>query len=211
MKPVPSNDFNAIMKGRRSIRAYRSDYRISREELTGIIRDAATAPSSGNLQPWRVVVVDSEEGKARLRPLVMFNTLQNDTSSAMLLIFGDHRQYENADFIFDTAVEQGKMPPEVRDRQLEAIKPHYAALTREQSNDIVKVDSALFAMQLMLAARARGYDTNPIGGFEADKLAEAFDLDPQRYAPVMILALGKAEETGYESVRLEPERITFWR
>ena len=28
-------------------------------------------------------------------------------------------------------------------------------------------------MQLMLVARAHGYETNPIGGFEADQLAEA--------------------------------------
>ena len=32
-------------------------------------------------------------------------------------------------------------------------------------NDIVKVDSSLAAMQLMLVAKQHGYDTNPIGGF----------------------------------------------
>ena len=29
----------------------------------------------------------------------------------------------------------------------------------------------------MLVARAHGYETNPIGGFEAEKLAETFGLD----------------------------------
>jgi nitroreductase len=63
----------------------------------------------------------------------------------------------------------------------------------------------------MLVARAHGYDTNPIGGFEADQLADAFDLDKERYVPVMILSIGKAMEIGYESVRLAPEKITEFK
>ena len=64
------------------------------------------------------------------------------------------------------------MPKEVRDQQLAAIIPHYESLSREQMNDIVKIDASLAAMQFMLVARAHGYETNPIGGFEAEKLAE---------------------------------------
>ncbi len=33
-------------------------------------------------------------------------------------------------------------------------------------NDVVKIDASLAAMQFMLVARAHGYETNPIGGFE---------------------------------------------
>lgn len=205
------NNFENIMKGRRSIRRYQSNYKIPRDELTKIIEDASTAPSSANLQPWRVVVVESKEGKEKLRPFVMFNTQQNDTSSAMLLIFADTKYYENADYIYNLAVEQGKMPPEVRDQQLATIKSYYPELPRDKANENIKVDSGFFTMQLMLTARAYGYDTNPIGGFESDQLAEAFNLDPERYTPVVILALGKAEEKGYDSVRLSPEQITFWR
>ena len=51
----------------------------------------------------------------------------------------------------------------------------------------------------------------PIGGFEADQLAEAFDLDKERYVPVMILSVGKAVDQGYESVRLASEKITSFK
>ena len=63
----------------------------------------------------------------------------------------------------------------------------------------------------MLVARSHGYDTNPIGGFDADQLAAAFDLDEERFHPVMILSIGKAMETGYESVRLSAEKITVFK
>ncbi|MNW36645.1 putative NAD(P)H nitroreductase YodC [compost metagenome] len=162
------------------------------------------------MQPWRIMVVDTPEGKEKLRPLVRFNTLQNDTSAAMLLIFGDTQSYLYAEEIFNTAVEQGKIPADVRDRQLETILSMYPALSKELKVEVAKIDSSLFAMQFMLVARAHGYDTNAMAGFEADQLARSFDLDEERYVPVMIISIGKAKEEGYESVRLDSDKITFW-
>lgn len=206
-----NNDFSAITFERKSVRVYDETYKISHEEMLEMIQEATLAPSSVNMQPWRFVVVESDEQKAKLKPLIRFNTRQNDTSSAMILIFGDMACYELGEEIYNQAVAEGKMSAEVRDQQLEAIIPYYQNFTREQMNDVVKIDASLAAMQLMLVARAHGYETNPIGGFEADQLAEIVDLDKERYVPVMILSIGKAKETGYPSVRLAAERITTFK
>ncbi|MEG1219312.1 MAG: nitroreductase family protein, partial [Lactococcus sp.] len=199
---IVNNDFSEITFGRKSVRVYDETYKISHEEMLEMIQEATTAPSSVNMQPWRFVVVESDEEKEKLKPLIRFNTRQNETSSAMVLIFGDLLCYELGEEIYNQAVEEGKMPAEVRDQQLEAIIPYYQSFSKEEMNDVVKIDSSLAAMQFMLIARAHGYETNPIGGFEADQLAKAFDLDENRYVPVMILSVGKAKEVGYESVRL---------
>ncbi|HCM86066.1 nitroreductase family protein [Enterococcus sp.] len=206
-KEFVTNDFSEITFGRKSVREYDETFKISHEEMLEMIQEATTAPSSVNMQPWRFVVVESEEQKAKLKPLIRFNTRQNATSSAMVLIFGDMLCYEFGEEIYDQAVAEGKMPPEVRDQQLEAIIPYYKSFTKEQMNDVVKIDSSLAAMQFMLIARAHGYETNPIGGFEEDLLAEAFGLDKERYVPVMILSVGKATEAGYTSVRLPAEKM----
>ncbi|QPS70380.1 nitroreductase family protein [Lactococcus garvieae] len=206
-----NNDFSEITFGRKSVRVYDETYKISHEEMLEMIQEATTAPSSVNMQPWRFVVVESDEEKEKLKPLIRFNTRQNETSSAMVLIFGDMLCYELGEEIYNQAVEEGKMPPEVRDQQLETIIPYYQSFTKEVMNDVVKVDSSLAAMQFMLIARAHGYETNPIGGFESDQLAEAFGLDEKRYVPVIILSVGKAKETGYESVRLPAEKITEFK
>lgn len=206
-----NNDFSDIAFGRKSIRLYDENFKISQAEMLEMIQEATTTPSSVNMQPWRFVVVESEEAKAKLKPLIRFNTRQNDTSSAMVLIFGDMQCYEYGEEIYDAAVAQGKMSAEVRDQQLAAIIPYYKNFSKEQMNDVVKIDSSLAAMQFMLVARAHGYDTNPIGGFEADQLADAFDLDKERYVPVMILSIGKAMEEVYESVRFAPEKITNFK
>ena len=82
------------------------------------------------------VVVESDEAKAKLRPLIRFNTSQNDTSSAMIVIFGDLQCYEEGEFIYNKAVEEGHMPQEVK------IKCYlcngYKNSSREVMSDIVK-------------------------------------------------------------------------
>ncbi|CAM3224290.1 nitroreductase family protein [Vagococcus fessus] len=211
MTNTKTNDFNEIVFGRKSIRAYDETVKISQEEMLEMIAEATKAPSSVNMQPWRFVVVESEEAKAKLLPLVRFNGNQNNTSSAMVLIFGDMNCHEYGEEIYGQAVAEGKMPSEVRDQQLAAILPYYQNFTKQEMNDVVKIDSSLAAMQFMLVARAHGYDTNAIGGFEADQLAEAFDMDKERYVPVMILSVGKAVDQGYESVRLAADKVTTFK
>lgn len=211
MSQVHNNDFQDIVLNRRSIRNYDPSYEIEHSELLQIIDEAAKAPSSANLQPWRFVIVESEEAKAKLKPLIRFNTLQNETSSAMILIFGDLKCQEYAQEIYQEAVNRGLMPQEVMEKQLASIVPMYDSLNKAQMERIVQIDASLVAMQLMLVARSHGYDTNPIGGFDADQLAAAFDLDEERFHPVMILSIGKAMETGYESVRLSAEKITVFK
>lgn len=206
-----TNDFSEIVKGRRSIRQYDPAVKISKAEMTQILEDAVRAPSSINMQPWRFVVVESDEAKATLKPLIRFNVNQNETSAAMILVFGDLDHFDNAEKILNQAVDAGLMPVEVKETQLATFTPAYENISDQKLRDTVLIDGALVSMQLMLTARAYGYDTNPIGGFEEDQLAAAFDLDPARYVPVMILSIGKATDVGYESVRLPIDEITTWK
>ena len=95
MNTATQKDFMEIVKGRRSIRVYDENVKISKEEMTQILEEATTAPSSLNLQPWRFVVIDSAEGKETLLPLASFNRRQVETSSAVIALFAD---YQMADY-----------------------------------------------------------------------------------------------------------------
>ena len=141
--PVVSNDFSDIVYNRRSIRNFDPSVKIPREELLEILDKTVTAPSSVNMQPWRFVVVDSEEGKEKLTPFVSYNGVQNETSSAMVLIFADLKSQERAEEIYGKAVAQGKMPEEVKEKQLSSIVPMYENAPFEVMNEIVHIDSSL--------------------------------------------------------------------
>ncbi|MYL62797.1 nitroreductase family protein [Bacillus hwajinpoensis] len=211
MNATKINDFNDIITGRRSIRHYDPSVKITKDEMTEILTEATLAPSSVNLQPWRFVVIDSEEGKTTLAPLAKFNQSQVETSAAVIAVFVDMNSLDYADEIYDTAVQKGYMPAEVRDQQLPAIKGLLEGMSTEQFREMNIIDGGLVSMQLMLAARAHGYDTNPIGGYEKDQIAEAYGMDKERYYPVMLISIGKAANEGYKSVRLPVESITEWK
>lgn len=206
-----STDFQQIVAGRRSIRKYDSSVKISKQEMEQILTEATLAPSSVNMQPWRFVVIESEEAKQKLLPLARFNQSQVTSSAAVIAIFGDLDSFSNAEEIYSKAVELGYMPQEVKERQLTAIGGMYANLPQQANRDIVLIDSGLVAMQLMLAARAHGYDTCPMGGYEKDQIAEAYGLDKERYVPVMLVSIGKAADSGYPSVRLPIDKVAEWK
>ncbi|MNV71488.1 putative NAD(P)H nitroreductase YodC [compost metagenome] len=163
------------------------------------------------MQPWRFLVIESPEGKAKLAPLARFNQTQVETSAAVIAIFGDMNNFDYAEEIYGAAVERGLMPLEVKEKQLASFSKYFSVLPPEVTRETVLIDGGLVSMQLMLVARAHGYDTNPIGGFERDQIAEAFGLDKDRYVPVMLLSVGKAADEGYASVRLPVDRVAEWK
>ncbi|WP_062232780.1 nitroreductase family protein [Fictibacillus sp. FJAT-27399] len=205
------NNFNDIVTGRRSIRYYDPSVKISKEEMTEILNKATMAPSSVNMQPWRFLVMESDEAKATLAPLARFNNSQVETSSAMIAVFGDLNNFDKGEEIYSKAVELGYMPQDVKEQMMGRLTAHFDTLDPEVNKETVLIDGGLVSMNLMLAARAHGYDTCPIGGYEKDKISEAFGLDKDRYVPVMLISIGKAANTGYPSVRLPVEEVAEWK
>jgi len=203
--------FLQVVQDRRAIRTYDENVKISQEEMSEILTAATKAPSSVNLQPWRFVVIESPEAKAKLAPLAKFNQQQVKTSSAVIAVFADMNNLDYLEEIYSKAVEHGLMPQEVKDQQVPSIRNLLSSITEQANRETILIDSGLVSMQLMLTAKAYGYDTCPIGGYEKDQIAEAFDLDKDRYVPVMLISIGKAVDTGYKSYRMPVEQITEWK
>jgi nitroreductase len=208
---LKTNDFMKIMKERRSIRNYDPTVKISKKEMTEILEEATTAPSSVNAQPWRFLVIESDEGKEKLAKLASFNQSQVTTSSAVIAVFADMNNADYLEDIYLKAVELGYMTQEVKNRQIEALTAHFEKLPVQVNRETILIDAGLVSMQLMLTARAHGYDTNPIGGYDKENIAKVFELEEERYVPVMLLSIGKAAEEGYASYRLPVETIAQWK
>jgi nitroreductase len=59
-------EFRDVIRSRRSVRHFKNDRPVSREEVRALIETAVQAPSAGNIQPWRFVVCESLESRERL-------------------------------------------------------------------------------------------------------------------------------------------------
>lgn len=200
--------FLDVIKGRRSVREYDPTVKISSEEMTEILELATLAPSSSNLQPWRFLVIDKPELKQKLLPIA-FNQQQVVEASAVIAVLGDVESYKKAEKIYGQAVEAGFMPEDTAKSFVERTVGMYSSLPPEVARQIVYTDGGLISMQLMLVARAKGYDTVPMGGYNQAKFVEAFGISEQ-YVPVMLIAIGKAAKPGHPTTRLPMKDVVFF-
>lgn len=188
------------MYARKSIRKYDPEFKISHEELSAILTDAMTAPSSSNQQPWRFLVITDNDTKTELRKIA-FNQEQVETASAVIAILGDTEFYKNAKKINDLSVATGAMTPEIAETQTAGSEKLYGNLPKEALVNLATFDAGLVSMQLMLAAKDRGYDTVAMGGYNRPAFIEKFNL-PENEFPIILIALGKATGTGRGTERL---------
>ncbi|WP_426446404.1 nitroreductase family protein [Paenibacillus sp. S-38] len=201
-------DYYSVVRERRSVRHYDPSVKISREELTEMLEEAVLAPSSSNLQPWRFLVIDEQPLKEKLLPIA-YNQQQVVDAAAVIAVLGDKNAYLQADAIYQSAVDAGYMDEERKQLLVGNALRGYERIGEEGRKDVVLIDGGLVSLQFMLSAKARGYDTVPMAGYNAQQFREAFDI-PDSYATVMLIAVGKASQPGHPTTRLPIEAVTFW-
>ncbi|MBA2874221.1 nitroreductase family protein [Thermaerobacillus caldiproteolyticus] len=201
-----AKDFFTVVDERQSIRKYDPTVTISKEELSDIIKTACKAPSAWNLQHWHFVVIRGKEAQQRLLPIA-YNQQQIVDSSAVIAVLGDLEANENTDAVYDPLVNEGHMTKEVKEILAGQIKSAYE--NKQYARDAAFSNASLAAMQLMLAATAKGWATCAIGGFNAEQFMSEFNIS-KRYVPVMLITVGKSIAPAHRSTRLPLETITTW-
>ena len=187
-----NNDFHKILTERHSVRRFDKSIKIDREEMKEMLEETITAPSACNLQAWKFVVVDTEEGREKLHQYFMkFNFPQIDDSSAVVLFFGNTLAYKKYSQLWHSMYEEKKVTKEAMKAALNTFMPLYEKAPQQMLVADSMGDTSLAAMQFMLIAREHGYETNAMAGYDAGKAAEAMGLDPKQYVPVMAIAIGK--------------------
>ncbi|WP_054938953.1 nitroreductase family protein [Paenibacillus ihuae] len=201
-------EFSKVIRERHSVRKYDPSWKISDEEIKEILGDAILAPSSSNLQPWRFLVITDQALKEKVLPIA-HNQQQIVDASATIAVIGDIEAYRNADKIYEYAEAAGYVTAEVGAAMAKRSKEGYSSMPQEKLKEIALVDGGLVSMQLMLAAKAKGYDTVPMGGFIPEQFRELFNI-PERYVTVMLIALGKAAAEGRSTARLPLDEVAQW-
>lgn len=200
MSIVTEQDLSTIIRERHSVRKYDSTVKIKREEIEEILNEAILAPSSSNLQPWRFIVIDDQETKKELRSIA-YGQEQVETSSAVIAILGDKEMHNNIEKVYKSNYEAGFMSEESMNHLIKSANSTYPHASEEIRKNIASFDAGLMSMQLMLLAKAKGYDTVTMGGFDKVKFNEKFNIS-DRYMPIVLIALGKAAAPAHQTTRI---------
>jgi len=176
-------NFADLARERHSVRHYTPALSISDAELEALFGDVVLSPSSFNLQPWQFVIVRDPRRKRELRGL-SFGQQQVEDCAAAIVVCGRLQAHVDAPRIYTDA------PAPMREKFVPMIAAVYTDQPALQREEAIRGGS-LAAMSLMYAAKARGWDTGPMIGFDAKKVAAFLELDADTI-PVMLVVLGKA-------------------
>jgi nitroreductase len=191
-------DFDQVIRTRRSIRHFRPDP-VSNEALSEILAAARLAPSGGNIQPWRFVIIRSLDMKEKLKTTTIWRfalkapvviACCTDLSSV------EGRQDRLLELsqagVFDNVEMEGDYtPPERNQDQLLAY---------------LNMNVGIAITHMMLKAVDLGLGTCWIGGFDPIKAKEILSLDNPLQV-VALLPIGYPERTPAPRPRFALEKL----
>lgn len=196
-------DTLSAIKERRSVKHYDSEHLMTDEEINLLMEHALLSPTSFNMQNWRFLVVKNSAIKEQLKQ-ASFNQAQVKDASIVVLICGDlnawakepERYWRNA-------------PEAVQNQIVPMIGGFYQNNPQLQRDEAMR-SAGIAGQTIMLAAKAMGYDTCPMIGFDAQKVAEIVKL-PEDYVLAFMIVVGKATQSAKERAgQLPMSEVVFF-
>lgn len=174
-------DVIQVIKERRSVRKFKPEP-VKEEDLNTVLDAARWAPSWGNTQCWRFVVVTDNDLK---RKLVEALADRNPSTNTVA----------NAPVVIAACAVLGEAG-------------YYKGEALTDKGDWFMFDVALALSNLTLAAHARGMGTVHVGYFNAEKVEKVLDI-PDGVRVVELMPLGYPDEPARGPGRKEISDILF--
>ena len=174
--------FDAIYQ-RRSVKHYDPQHRLTEDEITKLMEAAVLSPTSFNMQNWRFVLVTDAELRKELCAAA-FNQAQVTDASLLIVMTADLLAWKK-----EPERYWRDAPEEVRSTMVNMMGPFHEGNEQIQRDEAIR-SSGIAAQTIMLAAKAMGYDTSPMIGFEPDKVAGLINL-PDDHMIAMLIAVGR--------------------
>jgi len=187
------NEFLKIVRERRSADKFIENVTIPREDFNEIFRDLSLAPSAFNLQHAKYYVVEDKELNEKVYNAA-FKQYKIKTASATIIVTGDKNAYLSASKIYEGSMMLGMIDKTQYEIMINTIKNLYEGWGESSQHDEAIRNAALSAMQFMLLAKNKDWDTCPMIYFEKDKIKEILNI-PENEVPALMITMGKVDKS----------------
>ncbi len=177
------------IRQRRAVKHYDPNHRLTADEIKLLLDIAAQAPSSFNIQHWRIVNVTDPVLRAQLREAA-FDQAQVTDASLLFVICTDIKAWEK-----DPQRYWVHAPKEAQDILVPWINPFYSGKEQLQRDEAMR-SVGLILQTLMIGAKAMGYDSCPMIGFDIEKVGQIINL-PKDHAVGAMLVIGKGIQSAW--------------
>lgn len=178
--------FQAIYE-RRAVKHYDPAHQFSDAEIQKLMEAAVQSPTSFNIQNWRFVLVREPELRQQIRAAAS-DQAQVTEASLLIIMTADLKSWQKSpDRYWRDA------PQEVAEILLNWMGPFYDGKEELQRDEAMR-SCGIAGQTIMLAAKAMGYDSCPMIGFDAEQVADLIGL-PDDHVIGFMIAVGKATKS----------------
>jgi nitroreductase len=174
--------FEAIY-ARRAIKHYDPDHLMPEADLQKLMEAAIQAPTSFNIQHWRFVVVRDKALRQQIRA-VGNDQAQMTDASVLIIMTADVMAWKK-----DPQRYWKNAPAEVAELLVNWMGPFHEGRDWLQRDEAMR-SIGMASQTIMLAAKAMGYDSCPMIGFDLEKVAKLINL-PDDHVIGNMIAIGK--------------------
>ncbi|HEV8358081.1 MAG TPA: nitroreductase family protein [Gemmatimonadales bacterium] len=190
----------AAAESRRAVRKYLQQD-VPEEDLREILRQVRLAPSPGNIQPWRFVVVREHSMREQLLAEAEGGP-QEASARALIVLYADMEDVmANLDEIVHPACSEAEREG-IKRRLGESFGTRPVAERQLHAHAVAYIALGF----LLLAAEAMGYRTSSLPGFDPSGVKRLLGLPAHVTIPA-IVAIGKGDEPGLAHHRHAVDRI----
>jgi nitroreductase len=176
--------FDAIYQ-RRAVKHFDPNHSLTPAEEQKLLEAAIQSPTSFNIQHWRFLILRDPQLRQTIREQYGNDQAQMTDASLLILMAADTKAWEK-----DPQRYWQNAPQPVAELLVNWMGPFHEGREWLQRDEAQR--SIGMAMQtVMLAAKAMGYDSCPMIGFDLEKVAELVKL-PADYVLGPMVAIGKA-------------------
>lgn len=168
---------------RRAVKHFDPAHKMPADEEKRILSLALLSPTAFNIQNWRFLVVKDPVLRQGIRE-VAWGQAQVTDASLFIILCADLKSWEK-----EPARYWRNAIPAVQEFLLPAIDQYYRGKEQVQRDEAMR-SCGMAAQTLMLTAKAMGYDSCPMDGFDFEAVAKLINL-PQDHVIAMFVAIGK--------------------
>ena len=176
-------DTKDVIRSRRAVKHFDPDHQMSEDEINELMSLALLSPTAFNIQNWRFVLVRDPELRKQLREAASDQAQVTD-ASLLIVLCADVKSWEK-----DPGRYWRNAPKEVQDYVIPAIDQYYRGREWVQRDEAMR-SCGIAAQTLMLAAKAMGYESCPMDGFDYDAVGKLVNL-PEDHVVAMFVVIGK--------------------
>ncbi len=200
-----SMHFSDIVKSRFATREFNGEM-ISEEKIHELLEIIRHAPTSFNLQPYKVKVVKDQETKDALFPYA-YNQKQVSTCSHLLVFCIDTNVEKLIDKLEEHMIKAGSTKEQIAG-YVDMMRNFAKGMNEDQRRTWAKAQAYIALGNALNGAKALGFDSCPMEGFNPQEFAKVLHL-PKSLEAVVLCPVGYAVDKARPKVRFPKEEIFF--